>query len=131
MSYGERKKGKVWFTKELANLRKELHRRESEWLRSRAGEDRKQMRNKYLEMRQTYSKAVRRVKRSYQRRTRDKLEQELKCLKKFWKSVKKMNVGHKKRGVCDLLEVYDEDGNIKTGDEAVKVWKEHCKSLGC
>ena len=131
VSYGERKKGKVWFTKELANLRKELHRRESEWLRSRAGEDRKQMRSKYLEMRQTYSKAVRRVKRSYQRRTRDKLEQELKCLKKFWKSVKKMNVGHKKRGVCDLLEVYDEDGNIKTGDEAVKVWKEHfAKVLG-
>ena len=32
VSYGERKKGKVWFTKELANLRKELHRRESEWL---------------------------------------------------------------------------------------------------
>ena len=28
---------------------------------------------------------------------RDKLEQELKCPKKFWKSMKRMNAGNKKR----------------------------------
>ena len=27
--------------------------------------------------------------------------------------------------MCDLLEVYDKDGNVKAGEEAVKVWKEH------
>ena len=79
-------------------MRKELHQRESKWLRSKVGDDRKEMRSKYLEMRQVYSKAVRRVKRSYQRRMQDKLEQELKCPKKFWKLMKKMNVGHKKKG---------------------------------
>ena len=58
---------------------------------------------------------------------RDKLEQELKCPKKFWKSMK-MNVGN---AGCDLQEVYDEDGNIKTSEEVVKVWKETlCKSSG-
>ena len=28
----KQKKGQVWFTKDLANMRKELHRRESKWL---------------------------------------------------------------------------------------------------
>ena len=46
-------------------------------------------------MSQIYSKEVRKEKRSYQRRIGDKLEQELKCPKKFWKSMKKMNVGQK------------------------------------
>ena len=33
--------------------------------------------------------------------------------------------------MCDLLEVYDKDGNVKAGEEAVKVWKEHfTKVLG-
>ncbi len=67
----------------LANMRKELHHRESKWLRSEGGDDHKQMRSEYLELRLIYSKTVRREKRSYQRRMRDRLEQELKCPKKF------------------------------------------------
>ena len=39
--------------------------------------------------------------------------------------MKKMSIGQKKKGVCDLLEVYDEDGSVKAGEEVVKVWKEH------
>ncbi len=39
--------------------------------------------------------------------------------------MKKMSIGQKKKDVCDLLEVYDKDGNVKAGEEAVKVWKEH------
>ena len=27
--------------------------------------------------------------------------------------------------MCDLLEVYDKDGNVKAGEEVVKVWKEY------
>ena len=77
VSCGQQKKGQVWFTKELVTMRKELHRSESKWLQSKAGEDHKQMRSKYLEMRRTYLKAVRRVRRSYQRSMHDKLEQEL------------------------------------------------------
>ena len=74
---------------------------------------------------------MRRVKRSYHRSMRDKLEKELKCPKKFWKSMRRMNVGNKKKAGCDLQEVYDEDGNIKTSEEVVKVWKETlCKSSG-
>ena len=52
MSCGKQKKGQVWFTKDLATMRKELHRSESKWLQSKAGDDRKQTRSKYLEMRQ-------------------------------------------------------------------------------
>ena len=125
-----RKKGQVWFTKELATMRKELHHSESKWLQTKAGDDHKQMRSKFLEMRQTYLQIVRRVKRSYQRSMQDKLEQELKCPKNFWKSRKRINVGNKKAG-CDLQEVYDKDGNIKTGEVAVKVWREYfVKVLG-
>ena len=61
---GKQKKGQVWFTKDLANMRKELHCRELKWLRSKGGDDQKQMRSEYLEMRLIYSKAVRREKRS-------------------------------------------------------------------
>ena len=65
---GKQKKGQVWFTKELANMRKELHHRELKWLRSKGRDDHKQMSSEYPEMRLIYSKAVRREKRSYQRR---------------------------------------------------------------
>ena len=35
------------------------------------------------------------------------------------------------KGVCNLLEVFDKDGNVKTGEEAVKIWREHfAKVLG-
>ena len=45
--------------------------------------------------------------------------------------MKKMSIGQKKEGVCDLLEAYDKDGNVKAGEEVVKVWKEHfTKVLG-
>lgn len=30
------------------------------------------------------------------------------------------------KGMCDLMEVYDKDSNIRTGEEVVKVWREHC-----
>ena len=120
----------MWFTKDLANMRKELHRRELKWLPSKGGGDHKQMRSEYLEMRLIYSKAVRREKRSPkedagQARTRPEMSE------KFWKSMKKMSSGQKKKGVCDLLEVYNNNGNVKAGEEAVKVWKEHfTKILG-
>ena len=39
--------------------------------------------------------------------------------------MKKTSIGQKKKGVCDLLEVYDKDGNVKATEEVVKVWKEH------
>ena len=84
------------------------------------------MRNKYLGMRQIYSKAVRRVKRSYQRRMQDKLEQELKCPKKFWKSVKKMNVGQRKKG-CVIWKFMTKMATLTQ----VKTWREHfAKVLG-
>ena len=36
-------------------MRKELHHRESKWLRSEGGDDHKQMRSEYLELRLIYS----------------------------------------------------------------------------
>ena len=106
VSCRKRRNGQVWFTKELADMRKVMHRRESEWLQSKTGDNRKYTRSKYLEIRQTYSKVVKRAKRSYQKRMQEKLEEELKCPKKFWKSMKKMNVGNKRKGMGNLLEVY-------------------------
>ena len=37
--------------------------------------------------------------------------------------MKKMSIGQKKKDVCDLLEVYDKDGIVKAGEEAVGVGK--------
>ena len=85
---GKQKKRQVWFTKDLANTGKKLHRKESKWLQSKGGDDQKQMKSEYPEMRLIYSKAVRREKRSYRRRMWDRLEQ-LKC--------PKMSIGQKKK----------------------------------
>ena len=99
-------------------------------MQSKGGDDQKQMRSEYLEMRLVYSKAVRREKRSYQRRMRDRLQQKLKC-PKFLEINEEDEYWSEEKNVCDLLEVYDKDGNVKAGEEAVKVWKEHfTKVLG-
>ena len=49
VSCSQQKKGQVWFTKELATMRKELNRSESKWFQSKVGDDCKQMRSKNLE----------------------------------------------------------------------------------
>jgi hypothetical protein len=36
-----------------------------------------------------------------------------------------MNVGDKQRMAHNLLEVYDNEGNIKCGEEAMNVWRDH------
>ena len=119
---GKQKKGQIWFTKELASLRirRNYTIRESEWLRSKM-KDNRDMRRLYLETRKTYSKVVKSAKRAHLRSMRDRLEQELQCPKKFWKSVKRMKIGNQGKAMRDLFEVYDGAGKIRTGEEAVKV----------
>ena len=62
---GKQRKGQVWLPKDSANMRKQVHCRESKWLQSKEGGDHKQMRSEYLEMRLIYFRAVRREKRLY------------------------------------------------------------------
>jgi hypothetical protein len=33
--------------------------------------------------------------------------------------------GQQTKIACNLLEVYDEEGNIKCGEEAINVWRDH------
>lgn len=65
------------------NIRKELHLRESEWLQAAKANAQKGRRSKYLEMRQIYSNTIRREKRMYQKKVRDKLKQKLKSPMNF------------------------------------------------
>ena len=50
------RKSQVWYTKELAELRRMMRKAESQWLHS-SGEVRKEMRVAYLDRRRVYSKA--------------------------------------------------------------------------
>ena len=44
----------------------------------------------------------------------------LECPKKFWKALKRMNVGKVRKQGHDLLQVYDEGGVVRSGKEALK-----------
>ena len=89
-----------------------------------ADDDRVTYRNKYLNVRQSYSKAVKKAKREFQCRERIQPEVELGCPRKFLESVKRLNI-HKGKKKNNLLEVFDDEGNIKLDDEAVEVWFNH------
>ena len=122
---GGKKHGQVWFSKELKAMRKEMHRKEKQWLERKASEEQKHLRNEYLKARATYSKAVKKAKRDHQKRSCKQLERDLGCPKKFWRALKKMNFGKGKKQGRDLLQVYDEGGSIKSGEEAIEIWKNH------
>ena len=85
-------KGQPWFTRELAGLRKVMHRCEKKWLNSVSDEDRRTFRREYIQSRQSYSKAVKRAKRSFQTQKGRQLEAELGSPKNFWRSIKQLNI---------------------------------------
>ena len=126
-----KRQGQVWFSKQLKALRKEMHRKEKEWLQGKANGEQNHLRNEYLKARAAYSKAVKRAKRVYQRNRYEQLERELECPKRFWRTLKKMNVGKMKKQSRDLLRVYDNGGSERSGEEAIEVWRSHfTKVLG-
>ena len=43
------------------------------------------------------------------------------CLAEFWRSLRRLNVRNSKKN-RNLLEVLDEDGKLRTDEEAVGVW---------
>ena len=43
--------------------------------------------------------------------------------------MKKMKVVDRRGGKADVTKVYDKDGNLKTGSEALKVWKKHFEEV--
>ena len=62
----KRKRSQEWFSKQLAELKRSVHKAESAWLRSGSREDKNEKRKMYLEKRRFYAKAVRRAKREYE-----------------------------------------------------------------
>ena len=120
-----KRQGQVWFSKQLKALRKEMHRKEKEWLQGKANGEQNHLRNEYWKARAAYSKAVKRAKRVYQRNRYEQLERELECPQKFWRTLKKMNVGKMKKQSHDLLRVYDNGGSERSGEEAIEVRRSH------
>ena len=92
-----KRQGQVWFSKQFKALRKEMHRKEKEWLQGKVNGEQNHLRNEYSKARAVYSKAVKRAKRVYQRNRYEQLERELECPKRFWRTLKKMNVGKMKK----------------------------------
>ena len=56
------------------------------------------------------------------------LKAELGRPRKFWGSIKRLNI-HEVKKTNNLLEVFDDEGNIKLNDEAVEVWFNHFSRL--
>ena len=108
-----------------------MHKKEKNWLEGKANMEWKNLRNEYLKARVAYSKAVKRAKRAHQRSRCEHLERDLECPKKFWRALKKMNVSKVKKARANLLQVFDEGGSVKSGEEALSVWQSHfAKVLG-
>ena len=61
----------------------------------------------------------------FQKKKCEQLERDLKCPKKFWKALKKMNVGKARKQGHDLLQVYDEGVVVRSGEEAIEIWRTH------
>ena len=119
-----------WFSVDMTRLRKSMHKAEADWLKKKGRGDQGNSRNDYLRARNLYAKAVKRAKRNFQSQKRRELESELSCPKKFWRSLRRLNVHNSKKN-RNLLEVLDEDGKLRTDEEAVEVWAKHfSKFLG-
>ena len=123
-------KGQPWFTRELAGLRKAMPRCEKKWLRSVSDEDCKTIRREYILCRQSYSKAVKRAKILFQTQKCHQLEAELGSPKKFWRSIKQLNISETKKK-CNLMvqEVLYPEGNIRCNEEAMDLWCNHFSRL--
>ena len=102
-----------------------MHKKEKEWLEGKASEEAKNLRNEYLKTRSEYSKAVKRAKRGHLNIRREKVENHLRCPKKFWRDLKRMNVTKRKKQGHNLLHVFDEEGDVKSGEDALAIWKNH------
>ena len=122
------KKSQAWFSKQLAVMRRSVQKSESAWLQSWSREEKREKRKVYLEKQRSYARAVQRAKRVYEPRQRMKWEENAGS-NGFWKSVRSIGLSNKGRSMANLVEVYDNQGEVKTGYDAVEVWKSHFMSL--
>ena len=67
-----------------------------------------------------YSMTLERAKRAHQRSRCEQLEKDMECPKRFWRALKKMNIGKVKKTRSNLLQVYEE-GSVKLGEEALGI----------
>ena len=98
-------------------------------MRSVSNEDGRTFRREYIQSRQSYSKAVKRAKRLFQTQERRQLEAELGNPKKFWRSIKQLNISQTKKK-CNLMEVLDPEGNIRCNEEAMDKCNHFSRLLG-
>ena len=127
VKYGARK-GQTWFTKEVRQLWREFHRAESEWLRCVDQVKRRGTRLKYVK-RRVYKRAVLKAKALFEERSCGELEKVVNNPKKWWKLVQKMKMVNKRGDKVDVTKVYDKDRYLRTGSEAVKLWKKHFEEV--
>ena len=118
------KKSQAWFSKQLAVMRRSVQKSESAWLQSWSREEKREKRKVYLEKQRSYARAVQRAKRVYELRQRMKLEENAGS-NGFWKSVRSIGLSNKGRSMANLVEVYDNQGEVKTGYDAVEVWRSY------
>ena len=82
----------------------------------------------YLEKQRFYAKAMHRVKREYEQRMRTKLEEKAGS-GDSWKCVRDVGLTNKSRRRVNLEEVYNQQDEIETENDAVEVGRSVFKSL--
>ena len=123
------RKGQPWFTKDIRQVCREFHRAESEWLRCVDQFKRREKRQRYVQKRRAYKRAVMRAKMMYEEQSSMELEKAMNNPKKWWRLEKKIKVADRRGGKADVTKVYDKDRNLKTGSEALEVWKQHFEEV--
>ena len=128
-SVGMGSKRQPWFTRELARLRVQFHRAEKDWLSCSDEQLRRQKRLTYLELRREYKKWIFKVRRNYEEYKCSELESMMGNPKKWWAMAKKLNVAGNDGQHADTSIVYDKDGSVKVGKEALVVCKSYFEGI--
>ena len=78
------KKGQPWFTKDIRQVCREFHQAESKWLRCVDQFKRREKRQRYVQKRRAYKRAVMRAKMMYEEQSSRELEKAMNNPKKWW-----------------------------------------------
>ena len=113
------------FNEELAKLQRAMRKAESQWLHT-SGRARSEKQLVYVERRREYCRAVKKAKKAYKEQLCNRLE-EKHGSGSFWKEARAIGLCNKNQS-SNLKEVLD-NGQVKSGDEAVDAWRSHFQVL--
>ena len=82
-----------------------------------------------MELRREYKKRIFKARRNYEEYKCSELESMMGNPKKRWALAKKLKVAGNGRQQATTSRVYDKDGSVKVGEEALVVWKSYFEGI--